>query len=634
MRGFLTPAFGAAVALCVAAPLAPADARMACPKGTTCIVRPLDPRGVVRGEIPVVYKLYPHTDRRRKAVGTIVTQEGGPGAPATGSAVKYYLPLFDVLRAEGYDVLMVDARGTGATALRCPELHKDPDRNAELFGKCGRSLGPRAVLYGTRLAVEDMKAVLDHLKITEINYYGDSYATFFGQVFAAMYPGMLRTVVLDGAFPVKGQSPWSPHGADAVRDGFNAACARSPACARLGGTSIDRIRRVVEEVRAHPFEGTTRDARGKATAVTVNVAAIGLVLWGGGAYMPQREMDAAARAWFDGDRQPLVRLVAEARADLSGNDLPDWSYALYGAVSCLDYQQIYDMRAPIAARKIERDRAIAEQQARDPRLYDPLTIDDFARVSIDTSLLDQCLYWPIDNPPYPPGRPIPDGAAYTLAPTLVLNGEFDTLTPPGDGAAIVPQFPNARHVVVANSFHVTALGDLDNCAENIVRAFVRTAQFGDVSCAAAVRPVRLVPAFARRAADVDAAEAADGNQAGTADLALAAAAVQTAGDVMARFYNGSEKGRGLRGGTWSWSKTGEVVSYRLKATRWAGDLAVRGSATWNQDSGAIRADIRYRTPRGRDAHLIVTWNDHVPQATAAIRGTVGGRRVRAAMPAP
>src|ERR1044072_7224715 len=30
MRGFLTPAFGAAVALCVAAPLAPVDARTAC----------------------------------------------------------------------------------------------------------------------------------------------------------------------------------------------------------------------------------------------------------------------------------------------------------------------------------------------------------------------------------------------------------------------------------------------------------------------------------------------------------------------------------------------------------------------------------------------------------------------------
>ena len=36
------------------------------------------------------------------------------------------------------------------------------------------------------------------------------------------------------------------------------------------------------------------------------------------------------------------------------------------------------------------------------------------------------------------------------------------------------QFPDARLVVVRNSFHVTAIGDTDDCAVRILRAFVRS----------------------------------------------------------------------------------------------------------------------------------------------------------------
>ena len=56
------------------------------------------------------------------------------------------------------------------------------------------------------------------------------------------------------------------------------------------------------------------------------------------------------------------------------------------------------------------------------------------------------------------------------------------------------QFPDARLVVVRNSFHVTAIGDTDDCAVRILRAFVRSPATQPTEarqrCAGEVEPIR------------------------------------------------------------------------------------------------------------------------------------------------
>ena len=64
-------------------------------------------------------------------------------------------------------------------------------------------------------------------------------------------------------------------------------------------------------------------------------------------------------------------------------------------------------------------------------------------------------------------------ATIPQTPVLVLSGELDSITTAAEGAIVVRQFPNARQVVVANSFHVTAVGDTDRCAVTVLRYFVR-----------------------------------------------------------------------------------------------------------------------------------------------------------------
>jgi hypothetical protein len=144
-----------------------------------------------------------------------------------------------------------------------------------------------------------------------------------------------------------------------------------------------------------------------------------------------------------------------------------------------------------------------------------------------------------------------------------------------------------------------------------------------------------VPFFPLRAAQAIPAVPGSGNTADTHELALVSAAMQTAGDVQARWYvNYSGSDSGLRGGTWTWIQPNEVASFTLDAVRWTTDLAVSGSMVWNQISGVIHADLQFTTDDGTTGTLSATWNDQQSQLPAQLTGTVAGQSVVASMPAP
>jgi pimeloyl-ACP methyl ester carboxylesterase len=562
------------------------------------ITRPLDPTGHVPGTIPIAFELVPHTDSGAPAKETIVAQEGGPGLPSIGTRADY-LRLFKTLRSD-HDVLMVDPRGTGSSGLiKCGRLQHEQTQTVRAVGACGKQLGDTADLYGTGLAVEDMIAVLDALNI--------------------------------------GSSPWYPSAGEIVRFGFNATCQRAPYCASLPGTPLQRIDELVKAVHRMPFSGTAPDENGTPTFATADPRTVGLILYGGlSGPVNYRDLDAAIRAKRDnGDTLPLLRLVAENVSGDGPSAAFPYSRGLFSAVSCMDYPEIYNMNQGFAERLRERDAALAEERVDDPGVYSPLTLDEFQTVSIDSSVLNYCLQWPISHPPYPVGQPIPPHDQFTNAPTLVINGELDMLTPSPDGAETAAQFPNGQQLIIANSFHVDALGDVDDCTQTIVRRFVATLSVGDTSCAASVKPVRLVPFFPLLAAKAIPAIPAAGNEADKHGLSLASAAVQTAGDAMARWYiNYTGTGGGLRGGTWGYTQRGEIASFTLTGARWTTDLAVSGTMVWNQSNGAIQAQLQFAEDGGATGTINATWNDHESLVAAQLAGTVGGRTVAASMPAP
>jgi pimeloyl-ACP methyl ester carboxylesterase len=603
-------------------------------------MRALDPAGTVPDLLPIYFEFYPHTDSG-PSKGTLVATEGGPGFPATETRGEY-LALYAPLRASR-DVLIMDNRGTGHSgAIDCPALQTSPMLTLELVAACGRQLGARAPLYSTALAADDLAALIDRLGAAPVDLYGDSYGTFFAQVFALRHPAQLRSLVLDGAYPLGDSSyAWYPAYAPAMRDKFNLACERSAACSALPGDSISHIQPALRELRLHPAQAEARDVTGRLHRFRADATALAIVMFGAApARATVREVDAAARAYAAGDRQPLFRLIAETIAGVDSRDATqspqNFSAGLAAAVMCQDAPQIYDMRLAPALRMADRDRAIAQRKAAAPESYAPFTIDEYRRMPIDYSFLDECVQWPTSPPAYPAGRIAAADAPYPNAPTLVVSGDLDNMTPVADGAAAARNFPHGRQLLLRNALHVNALPhSRSDCGAILVRRFIETLDPGDTSCAEAIPELRLVPRFARALRDLPPAEAQAGNAARELQLRAVTAAVLAVGDALIRAPEiGSGDGIGLRSGSFSVGESKGGYHLTLRQIRWTEDLRVSGTVDAPRRDGAAHAQLQLRGAGDVSGTLSVDWHEGVSKAQAKVHGTLGGRAVAALLDAP
>src|SRR5262249_28692844 len=62
---------------------------------------------------------------------------------------------------------------------------------------CGQKYGPLLQHLKTTDAVQDMDDIRAALGQEQINYYGASYGTYLGSVYATMFPSRVRRMVLD-----------------------------------------------------------------------------------------------------------------------------------------------------------------------------------------------------------------------------------------------------------------------------------------------------------------------------------------------------------------------------------------------------------------------------------------------------
>ncbi len=613
--------------------------------------RPLDPTGRLPDRIQIYFEFYPHTAPGR-AQGTLVASEGGPGYPATESRQEY-LALYAPLRATR-DVLLMDNRGAGRSApIDCRPLQTDPAITEENIGACAAQLGERAALYSDAMATDDLAALLDALQLGPIDLYGDSSGTFFAQMFAVRHARRVRSLVLDGAYPLNAQGyAWYPNYAPAMRSKFNLACERSAACRDLPGTALERLERLLQSLRRNPFEATAAAGNGQPVHFEANATQLAIVMFGSSpAYTSLRELDAAARAFIDGDRLPLLRLMAETQVSVDSRDATrspaQFSAGLAAVVMCHDAPQIYDMSEPVAVRITHRDALIAQRERLQPQLYAPFTFAEYRRMPLDYAFLDECARWPR----MPPGgsgspqdvqrMPIPDVT------TLVISGDLDNMTPVADGALAAAKFARGVQVVVPNGLHVNALPHArSGCPAQIARHFIATGQTGETGCLQDIPEIRLLPQFARHFDQLPPATAVTGNSANETQLRAASAAVLTIADVIDRLgVNTSGRGVGLRGGSFSLARPepqagGALVtdgaSYHitLREVRWTEDLRVSGEVDWPGRSGAGHAELQLRGAPAASGSLQIRWSEGLAQAEASINGQLGGAQVAAAAAAP
>ena len=608
----------------------PAIVRVACrrsrPAAQCGYLRvPLDRRHPDGRKIGIYFERYLRMDRAGPQTATVLSIEGGPGFSTTADRAAR-LQLWRPISAHR-DLLLVDLRGTGRSgALNCPAFRRHILPYVVRAGRCAAQLGRKRDFYDTSQSVQDLRAVVAALGIHRLDVYGDSYGSYAAQAFAIRYPGLLRSLVLDGTYQLPGSDPALADIAGSTQSSLRLACERRPRCP-AGRHPLPLLGRLLRQVRRHPIVGVAPDADGTMTHVKADPDTLGQLVQSGFYYQGVwRDIFAATRSAFAGDTRPLLRLVAETETlDGPNGDPHEFTESLYLSVICHDYPELWPAGTPVWQREGFIRSALASYP---PGTFAPFTAKEWTGLDYEGALA--CLNWPpaaFSDPPVSPTAPYPH------VPTLILNGDLDNITPLADARVVASRFPESTLVVMQNSGHVTALLDQNDCASVLYERFVSDLSPGDTSCARRTPEVRVVPRFPLSLSGMAPALPSPGDQSTLRDRRIAAASAAAVADVLQRWWaNLSGSGVGLRGGAWSYSGA-NLTTFALHNVAFVPGVKVSGTVHWNYSTGRVRATVVTRTG-GMVERLRMAWSLQVRAARGRLVGSEGGRALHLHMLAP
>ncbi|MDT0342544.1 alpha/beta hydrolase [Streptomyces litchfieldiae] len=187
-------------------------------------------------------------------VGSLVFNFGGPGGSGVGtlpSAAAEY----EELRAGGFDLVSFDPRGVGESAgIVCLDdaeldeydqtLDSSPDTpeeeaaneaaNEEYIAACEEHSGELLPHVTTTNTARDMDVLRHVLGDERLNYFGISYGTELGAVYAHLFPGKVGRTVLDAVVDPRSDpvavALLDAEGFQLALDHYLADCATQPDC--------------------------------------------------------------------------------------------------------------------------------------------------------------------------------------------------------------------------------------------------------------------------------------------------------------------------------------------------------------------------------------------------------------------
>ncbi|NUU21960.1 MAG: alpha/beta fold hydrolase [Streptomycetaceae bacterium] len=428
---------------------------------------PLDYRDPARAALDLPLIRRPAADPARR-IGTLVLQPGGPG----GSGVDFVRDNYDDLPAalrERFDVLGFDARGVGRAAqVKCWDdarysravtealgapgddaLPKALAEAADFDAACVRNSPDRLPYVGTGYVARDLDLIRAALGEEQLTFYGRSFGTYIGTVYADLFPGRVRAMALDGAYdPVKyAEHPYAydlPQfvALDQAVDRLLDWCAATPGSCRFGGGdphgAFDRL------VRGLDAEPLPIPGKGSATGYTL-VYRLMFNINGGRADWP----DLAAALARAEARDPASFLLAPPSPGSFAFLTPNV------VVECND--RIYPEGDGLLAAQL----AVASRVA--PRLGPAMA---YGPPTYDHNHAPACTRWPAERPSRHDG----DYRATGSAPLLVLGTTGDPDTPYQDAVALSRRLDNARLLTFRAEGH-TAFGR-SACARDAVVGYL------------------------------------------------------------------------------------------------------------------------------------------------------------------
>ncbi|TGB10927.1 alpha/beta hydrolase [Streptomyces sp. MZ04] len=361
--------------------------------------------------------------KRGKAVkrqGALVFNPGGPGASGM------YFPLVGIMPewkriAAAYDLVGYAPRGVGRSApISCqdPKEHvKAPTQSpaspdtayklkrvaeAKAYARgCAKRSGAGLQHFNSLNNARDLDVLRAALGERKLTFMGASYGTYFGAVYASLFPSHVRRMVFDSAVNPDPAQIWYHNNLDqsvAFEQrwaDFRGWVAKHDKTYHLGKTS-DAVLRSYEKVRD---ELARKPAGGKVGPGQLQSSYLQAGYYDD--YWPSRA--SALSAYVKGDPKPLIEQASPepkaAKEQENGN-------AVYSAVECNDAAWPTDFKT------WNRDNSRIARLA-------PFETWDNAWMNLP------CAYWPA-----PRQRPVDVRTSEgELPPTLILQAERDAATP-------------------------------------------------------------------------------------------------------------------------------------------------------------------------------------------------------------
>ncbi|MBP2472165.1 pimeloyl-ACP methyl ester carboxylesterase [Crossiella equi] len=480
--GLLTPVAHAAESItwskCTTDPLKAA--------GADCgfVPVPLDWNNPGGEKIKIAVSRVKHTVPDAQSKGPILVNPGGPG----GSGLPWATLGKRVPGGVGgqYDWIGFDPRGVGASE---PSLSCDPDymhynrpayvptgendaivqanlKRAKGYAEaCAKSPGGKLLNHvKTRDNARDMDAIRAALGAPQISYYGFSYGTYLGQVYATLFGKNLKRVVLDGVVDARDiwyQSQLNQDVAfEKVINIFFEWVAKHNDTYKLGATHT--------EVQVRYYADEEKLAKDPAGGKIGGSEFADLFLPAG---YNQRNWDGIARGWSNwvhkNDTEGLKALYDSANGPGDDNN-----YAIYLATQCSD------LKWPRKWSQWYRDNAKTANQA---------PFYTWANAWYNAP----CLYWPAT-----PGKQV-QISPLDAPPTLILSETLDAATPYDGAERARAIFPKSRLVATeGGTTHSNSLRGLA-CVDSVVATYLSTGVLPaanrkhgkpDVVCQAAPQP--------------------------------------------------------------------------------------------------------------------------------------------------
>jgi pimeloyl-ACP methyl ester carboxylesterase len=408
-----------------------------------------------------------HSPNPHPAADPVLFLQGGPGAEAVLTTYQAFSILGGFL--ENRDYIAYDQRGTGLSrpALGCDDLthvfYQDilgqlPESSRAFiydnaFRSCHGAMtvaGTDLTQYNTLNSAADIKDLITALGYQQVNLYGGSYGTRLAQVVMRDYPEIVRSAILDSVVPIE----VSIYTTDSIRYGnpLNSlfeTCAQDPICNQtfpdLGAVFWDTVQKMDDDPVMVDSPLPTSNQTVSELVDGSDLIGLTTSLLKNGSYI--RYAPYFIYSAKEGDYSIYEQLQNSLPFAFEGIDI-----GLYITVMCHEHV----MSTTQEALQTEMD-ALHDlgEYGRLPFIGDA---EDMFRI---------CELWKSPLPLAGENDPV-----ISSIPALVIEGKFDTATPPVFGQMVAAHLSRSFYYEFPNQGHTPTWADGTGCAMQIALDFL------------------------------------------------------------------------------------------------------------------------------------------------------------------